>query len=149
MQTLHPFKADFILLAESGFIAVNQGDEDAAVKLFKAAALLDPSHILPQLGIGYVHLCKLELKQAAKLFEELLAKDPSNQIAKTFLGLALSLNPAELIKGEKVLEEMSSKAGDPGVKTLAKTALDFVAKFVKKTPTPTQQSSSPVKDKTK
>lgn len=135
---LQKFKDRFILLAESGFIAINQGDEDAAIKLFKASELLDPQNVLPKIGIGYMHLCKLELKQAAKAFEEILAKDPNNEMAKAFLGLSMSLNPSEISKGEKVLEEAAQKAKDPMVKGLAQSSLEFVNKFVKKAPSPAQ-----------
>jgi predicted TPR repeat methyltransferase len=141
MGQLQHYKDDFILLAEAGFIAVNQADEDAAVKLFKAAELLDPHNVLPKIGIGYMHLCKLELKQAAKAFEEILAKDPHHEVARALLGLSLSLNPAECIKGEKVLEESAHAAKDPLVKGLAKSSLEFVEKFVKKTPSPVQRQT--------
>src|SRR5271170_88478 len=128
MGQLQQYKDHFILLAEAGFIAINQADEDAALKLFKASELLDPQNTLPKIGIGYMHLCKLELKQAAKSFEEILAKDPHNEMARTFLGLSLSLNPAECAKGEKVLEESIHTAKDPLIKGLAKTSLEFVEK---------------------
>ncbi len=147
MGQLQKYKDHFILLAEAGFIAINQADEDAAVKLFKASELLEPNNILPKVGIGYMHLCKLELKQAAKTFEEILAKDPTNEMARTFLGLSLSLNPGECAKGEKVLEESIKMAKDPMVKGLAKSSLDFVEKFVKKTPSPTQGHTSAKKEK--
>lgn len=146
MSLLQQYKEDFILLVESGFIAVNQFDEDAAAKLFRAAELLDPANTLPQLGVGYIHLCKLELKQAASIFSSLLLKDPHNEMAKALLGLSLSLNPAELSKGEKTLEDAAKVSKDPMVKNLAISALEFVHKFVKKTPSPIQ-SSPPVKKK--
>ena len=136
MGQLQQYKDHFILLAEAGFIAVSQADEDAAVKLFKASELLDPNNLLPKIGIGYMHLCKLELKQAAKSFETILEKDPSNEMARTFLGLALSLNPAETAHGEKVLKESCSECKDPMIKDLAKSSLDFVEKFIKKAPAP-------------
>jgi predicted Zn-dependent protease len=138
MGQLQKFKDHFILMVEAGFIAVNQADEDAAVKLFKAAELLDPNNILPKIGRGYLHLCKLELKQACKIFDEVLAKDPNNEMAKTFLGLSYSLNPNEVTKGEKILEESAHKSKDPQIKHLASDALNFVEKFVKKSPTPAQ-----------
>lgn len=150
-QTLQNYKKDYILFIESGFIAVNQGDEDAAIKLFKAAETLDPENALPKVGLGYMHLCKLELKQSCKLFEEVLQKDPSNEMAKAFLGIALSLTPNEVSKGEKVLEDVASNCQDGAIKTLATTAIDFVEKFVKKAPTPAQgqgQTQAP-KDKEK
>ena len=149
MGQLQQYKDHFILLAEAGFIAINQADEDAAIKLFKASELLDPQNVLPKVGMGYMHLCKLELKQAAKIFEEILAKDPHNEMAKTFLGLSLSLNPAELVKGEKVLTESAQQCKDPAVKDLAKSALDFVEKFVKKAPSPAQGQTHTKKEKKK
>lgn len=135
---LNKYKPHFIVMVEAGFIAVNQADEDSAVKLFKAASLLDSKNLLPKIGIGYLHLCKLELKQACKLFDEILAEDPHNEMAKTFLGLSMSLNPAEVAKGEKILEESAQKTKDPMVKSLASSAIEFVEKFVKKNPSPAQ-----------
>jgi hypothetical protein len=37
------FKEDWLLFTECGFIAVNQADEDAALKLFKAGEMLNPA----------------------------------------------------------------------------------------------------------
>jgi len=136
MTQLAQFKEHFILFAEAGFIAINQADEDAAIKLFKAAEMLDPKNDLPQIGMGYLHLCKLELKQAAKTFEEILATNPQNDMARALLGLSLSLNPKDVDRGEKVLQE-SKDSRDPMVKDLAQNALEFVEKFVKKPGLPT------------
>ncbi len=138
MGNLQTYKSDLLLFIEAGFIAVNQFDEDASSKLFKAAALLDPTNALPEIGVGYTHLCKLELKQACKLFSELLEKDPNNEMARTLLGLSYALNPTETTKGEKLLEEAVRSAKDPMIKNLSASALDFVHRFVKKTPTPLQ-----------
>lgn len=132
MAHLTKYKDHFVLLVEAGFIAVNQADEDAAVKLFKASELLNPQNSLPKVGMGYMHLCKLELKQACKLFDEVLAKEPNNEMAKAFLGLSYALSPTEIVKGEKILQESAQKAKDPAIKNLASTALDFVERFVKK-----------------
>ena len=136
------YKRHFITMVEAGFVAVNQADEDSAIKLFKAATLIDPEHFLPKVGLGYMHLCKLELKQAAKYFNEVLSKDPNNEMCKAFLGLSLSLNPSELSQGESLLSETQKSAKDPAIKNLASSALSFVTKFVKKTPTPVQGTMS-------
>ncbi len=132
------YQNHFITMAEAGFIAVNQADEDSAVKLFKAASLLRPEEVLPQVGFGYLHLCKLELKKAAEIFSGILEKHPESEMAKTFLGLCYSLNPTEVSKGEVLLSDSAASAKDPTIKTLAVSALDFVEKFVKKSPTPVQ-----------
>jgi tetratricopeptide (TPR) repeat protein len=138
MKTWKKYREDFVLLLEAGYIAVNQADEDAALKLFRAAELLAPENILPKVGFGYLHLHKLELKQACKCFEEVLEQDPDNDMAKAFLGLSLSMQPNTIDKGEKMLEE-TYKSKDPGIKQLSDTAIDFVERFVKKTPGPAGQ----------
>jgi tetratricopeptide (TPR) repeat protein len=138
MPSWKKHKEDFILLLEAGFIAVNQADEDAATKLFKAAALLDPENLLPKVGVGYLHLHKLELKQAIKAFEEVLEKDPHNDMAKALLGLSMSMQPSSLDKGEKLLEQ-TLKSHDPLIKKLSDTSIDFVERFIKKPSGPASQ----------
>lgn len=134
-MSIKKYKEDFILMLETGFIAVNQADEDSALKLFKAAELLNPENSLPKVGFGYLHLHKLELNQAVRCFEDVLDKEPKNEMAKAFLGICMSLMPTQLDKGEKVLEE-TMKSKDPMIKKLAHTAVDFVEKFVRTTPGP-------------
>jgi len=132
MQAFKGAKEDFVLLAEAGFIAINQADEDAALKLFRAASLMKPDNTLPRIGMGYLHFLKLELKQASKIFQEVLDQEPGNDMANALYGLSLALSPTETVKGEKILEEASQTAKDPTVKTMALTAIDFLEKFVKK-----------------
>ncbi len=138
-MTLKKYKQDFILLAEAGFIAVNQADEDAALKLFKAAEALNPKNILPKIGFGYLHLHKLELKQAVKSFDEVLELDPSSEMAKAFKGLCMSMMPNSVDKGEKILEQ-TMKSKDPSIKKLAGSAIDFIEKFIRKSPGPAGKS---------
>lgn len=135
MTSWHDFKKEWILLLEVGFIAVNQADEDSALKLFKAAELLKPDNALPKVGFGYLHLHKLELKQACKMFEEALEIEPANDMAKALLGISMSMAPTSLEKGEKILEQ-TLKSHDPLIKSLSTTALDFVDQFLKKAPSP-------------
>jgi len=128
-------KEDFILLLEAGFIAVNQADEASAKRLFNAAAVLDPTSVLPKVGIGYLHLHKLELKQACEIFEGVLKKDPDNEMAKTFLGLTLGFTPKGVTKAEQILEN-TAKSKDSLIHNLSVSALEFIDKFVKKEPSP-------------
>ncbi len=147
MADLQKFKDHFILLCEAGFIAVNQADEDAASKLFKASELLRPENTLPKVGRGYMHMMKLELKQACKLFDEVIAKEPTNEMAKAFFGISYALTATEVARGEHLLEETAEKSKDPQVKKLAGTALEFVEKFIKKAPTPLQKPPEKKKKK--
>jgi hypothetical protein len=137
MASWKDYKEDWILFLESGFIAVNMADEDAATKLFKASEMLHPESTLPKVGMGYLHLHKLELKQACEMFEKVLEKEPKNEMAKAFLGICMSLNPTSIDKGENMLKQ-TSKSHDPLIKKLSHTAIDFAEKFLKKAPTPVQ-----------
>jgi tetratricopeptide (TPR) repeat protein len=132
MKHIADFKKHFALLLEAGFVAVNQADEDAALKLFKAASLLDPTSTLPEVGVGYLHLHKLEVKQACKAFENVLKKDPKNDMARAFLGLAMTFTADRVEEGEKILKETHKASGDPQIRTLTESSLKFVEKFVKK-----------------
>jgi hypothetical protein len=149
-KKLDTFKEDFVLFLELGFISVNQADEDSSTKLFKAAHLLQPKNIMPTVGQGYLHLHKLELKQACMLFEEVLEKEPTNEMAKTFLGLCLTFSPSAVTEGEKILSEMSHSK-DSQIKNLSHSALDFVDKFVKKEqgPLEVEKKKSPKRGHTK
>lgn len=134
-MSIKKYKSDYVLLLEAGFIAVNQADEDAAMKLFEAAALLEPQNTLPKVGFGYLHLHKLELTKAIHIFEQVLKQEPKNDMAKALLGLCLTLSPAQMEKGEKILHQ-TEKSKEPLIKQLSHSALDFMEKFVKKTPGP-------------
>lgn len=137
-DTLAKYEQDFFLLLEAGFIAVNDADEDSALKLFKASELLRPNDPFPKIGFGYMHMCKLELKHACDMFNKILEKHPNHEMAKTFLGIAMSLTPNAGAKGEAMLEDARKKSHDPDIKKLAGTAMDFVEKFIKKSPSPVE-----------
>lgn len=133
---LSKYADDFFLMLEGGFVAVNSMDEDSALKLFKAAETLRPESTFPKVGYGYMHLCKLEIKQSIAMFQQVLDKEPTNEMAKTFLGIAMGLSPTEGAKGEQILEKMTTSK-DSGIKRLADTAIDFINRFVKKGKPPT------------
>ncbi|MFS8564541.1 MAG: hypothetical protein LVR00_09705 [Rhabdochlamydiaceae bacterium] len=136
MGQLQKYKDDFTLLLEGGFIAASHADEDSALKLFKASQLLKPENTLPKIGFGYIHLLKLELKQACHTFEDILKKDPSNEMCRAMLGLSQALTIKEVDKGEKLLLEALKNSDDKSVKSMASTAIEFIEKFVKKSPSP-------------
>ena len=128
----------FFTLLEAGYIACNQADEESASRLFKASKLLKPENALCDVGMGYLHLHKLELKQACLKFEEVIKREPQNEMARTLLGVAKSLMPQGVSEGEQILHDMSSGTKDPYVKQLSETAIDFVDRFVKKSGGPAE-----------
>lgn len=140
-------KEQFFLLVEAGFIAVNQADEDSAVKLFRACEILNPSSTLSKVGIGYLHFHKLELKRAAEIFKEVLEKEPGNEMAKTLLAMSFSLTSSHGAEGEKMLTDIAKKSDDPQVKKVANTTIDFVDQFVKKEQAPLEVQKKPPQQK--
>ena len=78
-----------------------------------------------------MHIHKLELKEAEEIFKKVLEKDPENEMAKTFLGIALSFSQKTISEGEALLKESAKKASDDDIKKTAKVSLDFVERFVK------------------
>ena len=146
MSVLDQYKDDKLLFLEAAFIATNQTDESSSLKLFAAAKLLDKNNLMIEIGYGYLALHKLELKEAISKFESVLKKDPKNEMAKTFLGIAISLTQKDLLKGEKILHE-TSQSDDKEVKKLAGIALDFIDKFLKKEPSPVETQKAKKKGK--
>lgn len=131
MEDLSKYHEDYFLFLEAAFVSINQADEDSAVKLLKTCETLQPDNPLIKIGFGYLHLHKLELKQACSYFEEVLAANPNQEMAKVFLGIALSLTPDQTAKGEKLLTTSIMESHDAQIKKVANTTLDFVDQFVK------------------
>jgi hypothetical protein len=128
---IEEFKDDFPLLLEAGFIAVKQLDETSAVRIFHAAQVIKPGSTAPQLGLGYISLNKLEVKEARKIFEEIVAKEPENYLARTFLGICFLLTKPKRKQGEEIIQQVLAEAVDPTVKSLAQLSLDWAEKDFK------------------
>ncbi len=127
-QKIEDFKEDFSLLIEAGFIAVKQLDEISASRIFHAAQTINPTSTAPQIGLGYIALNKLEIKQATKIFEEVTQKEPENYLAQTFLGICFLLTKPKRKKGEKLILESMEKSGDPTIKNLGTISLQWAEK---------------------
>lgn len=142
----HP--EDFPVLVETGFIAVKQGNQQAAEKIFRAAQILRPDHSAPVLGFGYIALNSLRLEAARHLFSSVLKKEPENALAKVLLGfsylvdkfssinqspsLPSTLKPQEINalaeSGEKLIKEALKESSDKSVHSLGESALQLLEK---------------------
>lgn len=131
-QTFTPFKDDFALFIEAGFIAVKQMDEVSSRRIFEAAQLLNPQSTAPQIGLGYIALNKLQLKEACQIFEKIIEKEPANHLAQTFLGISYLLNKQKLKKGEKLIRDAMEQTTDPTIKNLGLVSLEWAEKDLKK-----------------
>lgn len=125
------YKDHFITFVEAGFIAINQMDEPTAQRLFKAAKLLNPESTFPDLGLGFLHLCKLEIKQAMQFFNTVLKKDPENETALSFLAVAEVFSTDKESTGYDHLKKLK-ESEDESIKKFSKDSLEFVEKFLKK-----------------
>ena len=147
-QTLSSCDKDYFLFLEAGFVAVNNTDEDSALKLFMATQILRPDNYFYKIGYGYMHMCKLELKQAEEMFASVLKKDPNNEMAHSFLAICKSLMPGKVSEGEKMLSEIAKGSSDSDIKELVNRSRDFIDNFVKKgTSSPMDIAKPKKKDK--
>lgn len=135
-EKLETLKEDFSLLIEAGFVAVKQLDETSAKRIFQAAQVLSPNSTAPQIGLGYIALNKLELKEAARVFEEVLKKESENHLAQIFLGICFLLNKSKRKKGEELISEAMKKTDNPSVKSLGEVSLEWANKDLKKEKAP-------------
>lgn len=135
-EKLAPFKDDFALLIEAGFIAVKQLDETSASRIFQAAEMLNPESSAPQIGLGYIALNKLEIKQAIRIFEAITEKEPDNYLAQTFLGMCFLLVKPKRKKGEKLIRETMEKTTDETIKNLGSISLEWAEKDLTKRSAP-------------
>jgi tetratricopeptide (TPR) repeat protein len=152
-------KKDFGLLVEGGFIAVKQGNRDAAEKLFQAAQLLNPSHTASTIGFGFIALNSMNLQLARKYFEEVLEKEPNNAVAKVYLGFCFILakvnykrRPQPSIKAEgidalatygtKLVTEALKDTKDAEVKRFGEAVLELSKKSDNYQETPLKASKA-------
>jgi lipopolysaccharide biosynthesis regulator YciM len=130
------FQEDFSLLIESGFIAVKQLDETSATRIFNAAQLINPKSTAPRIGLGWIALNKLEVKEATAAFEYVVEQEPENHLAQVFLGVCFLLTKPKRKKGEKLIKEAMQKTDDPTIKNLGEISLEWVEKDLSKKDAP-------------
>ncbi len=135
-DVLEQFKSDFSLFIEAGFVAVKQLDEISASRIFAAAQMVSPNSTAPQIGLGYIALNKLDLKEAVRHFDNVVKKEPDNNLAKTFYGICLLLNKQKRAEGEKIINEIIEKSDDPTIKALGEIALVWAEKDLNKMKAP-------------
>jgi len=132
---LQDFRDDLPLLVESGLIAIKQGDEESAKKLFNAVGVLDPQNMAKKLGFGLISLHKMDIKTAQKSFHEILTVEQTNWRAQAFLAFSYILSVLQdggndekveaLKKGAELAQEVLDKSDAPTTRQLAQSLLDW------------------------
>lgn len=135
-QKIEELKDDFSLLIEAGFVAVKQLDAISSSRIFVAAQMISPDHTAPQIGLGYIALNQLNIKEATHIFESILEKEPENHLAQTFLGICYLLSKPKRKKGERIIKEAIEKTSDPTIKNLGAISLEWAEKDLKKAKAP-------------
>lgn len=122
---------DFALFIEAGFIAVKQMDEPSAKKMFYAAEVIRPDHPAPLVGLGYIALNRLEVKEAVEYFQDVLEIDPEYHLARAFLGIAYLLKKPTRDKGYQLVKKALAETDDPTITNLCKKTMDWADKDLK------------------
>lgn len=125
-------RGEFASLIEAGLVAVNQGDEDSAIKLFSAAQVLEPDSSAPRVGFGFISLNKLELEKAIDLFQIVVDQEPNHHLARTFLGISLAFDPKTRQRGEKLIQTAFEQTDDASVKHLCEVSKAWIEKDLNK-----------------
>ena len=143
MATLQNFTQDLPLFVETGLLAIKQGDEESAKKLFNAVGAIDPENTNRQMGYGLIAMHKMDLKAANKYFQEVLRKEPGNYRAMAFLGYAYVLSGVDekfskeekmnnLKKATEIAMEVLEKCDTESTKELARNLLEWEKELEKK-----------------
>lgn len=135
-QKIEELKDDFSLMIEAGFIAVKQLDAISSSRIFIAAQMISPGHTAPQIGLGYIALNQLNIKEATHIFESIIEKEPENHLAQTFLGICYLLSKPKRKKGERIIKEAIEKTSDETIKNLGTISLEWAEKDLKKAKAP-------------
>ena len=136
------FKQDLSLFVETGLIAIKQGDEESAKKLFNAVGILDPQNPAKKLGFGLIALHKMDIPNAQKSFTEVISADKNNWRAQSFLALSYILSTLQdgsdqqkieaLKKGSELAKEVLANSKDESDKQLAQSLIDWQTEMVEK-----------------
>jgi tetratricopeptide (TPR) repeat protein len=140
--TLQDFRNDLPLLVESGLIAIKQGDEESAKKLFNAVGIIDPQNMAKKMGYGLIALHKMDIKTAQKNFNEILQVEQTNWRAQAFLAFSYILSVLQdgsndekinaLRKGAELSQEVLDKSDAPTTRQLAQSLLDWERELMEK-----------------
>jgi len=122
------FNEDYSIFIEAGFVAVKQLDEISGRRLFKAAEALNKDNPAAQLGLGYIALNKLQVSEAASIFETIMEKNPDHHLTQALLGVAYLLSQDKRGRGEHLILDVREKSDDPTIKNLANVCLDWLKK---------------------
>lgn len=135
MSIFKEFTDDVPLLVEGGLIAIKQGDEESAKKIFNAVGVFDPNNLAKKLGYGLIALHKMDIKSAQKLFQEILDVEKTNWRAQSFLAFSHMLSVLQDKTTEqrkealqtcmRLSQEVLDNCDIPSTRALAQSLIDW------------------------
>jgi len=147
MADLEVFEADFALLFEAGLVAIKQGDEDSAKKIFQSLHILRPEHHGCDLGMALISLHKMDLIRAEEQLRALAEKENDNWSIKAFLSLtnmmivlqqgsSFEVRRESLEQSLKLADQVLAHCEVESTRSLAQSVLDWHETLVAKSAGP-------------
>jgi hypothetical protein len=110
--------------------------------LFNAVGIIDPQNMAKKMGYGLISLHKMDIRNAQKSFNEILAVEQTNWRAQAFLAFSYILSVLQdgsneekinaLRKGAELSQEVLEKSDAPTTRQLAQSLLDWEKELMQK-----------------
>ncbi len=111
------------LLMEIGYLAAGYGFFKEAETIFCGVRAARPDSEFPFIGMAVVKMSQGKNHEAVKfLSDHALGKNPESSLAKSFLGMALSL-AGDMSESREMLMQVMSSGSDPPAADMAEALL--------------------------
>ena len=110
-------------LMEIGFVAVGNGLLTDAEAIFAGVQAVRPDSELPLIGRAFVRMNARQYREAVRLLQQAMEKNPESDLAMGFLGAALKLSGMNQTSRE-VLQQVIDANGSEEAVALAKSLLE-------------------------
>lgn len=111
------------LLLEIGILAGARGMVEPSRTIFKGLRAIRPQNEMPVIGDAMTSMQRGQNREASQYLLEALKLNPDSDLAKSFLGLALS-RLGETKHATDVLEHVVAEGVDPAATRMAKGLLE-------------------------
>lgn len=106
-----------------GFVGIEQGYFEEAQTLFDIVNKICPNDLNAQLSIGLGEACMGKLVDGVKRLFNVLKKDPTNELAKSFIAVAFKLGKVDA-EALRCVQDILKNSQDAVAKEIAQGILD-------------------------
>jgi tetratricopeptide (TPR) repeat protein len=128
------------LLAEIGYVGVNNGFFKESQAIFDAVVKARPDSLDALLAQGIGHIFSGQIANGSKILFKVLEKNPENELAKSFLAIAFKMTHVDS-HAVAAAESVVKYGENPSAKQLAQALLDTYQKELSPMDLQTQQAS--------